>query len=113
MPTWNYVAVHVYGSICTLEGDAQWEHLKRLVNKYEASSSNPVSMETMPEDFLKKEIRGIVRFEIKIERIEAVKKMSQNRNEKDYKNIIGQLEKRGDAQSKAVSEEMKKIRKSL
>jgi len=81
------------------------------VDKYEATSTKPVSVETMPEDFVKKEIRGIVGFEIKIERIEAVKKMSQNRNEKDYQNIISQLDQRDDAPSKAVSEEMKKIKK--
>ena len=109
VPTWNYVAVHVYGSIHYLEGKELLIHLKKLVDKYESASENPVSVETMPDEFLQKEIRGIVGFEIKIERIEAVKKMSQNRNEKDYTNIISKLDKRSDAQSKAVSEEMKKI----
>ena len=112
VPTWNYVAVHVYGNIRMLEGEALWIHLKKLVDKYEASSKNPVSMDTMPEEFVKKEIRGIVGFEIKIDRIDAVKKMSQNRNEKDYQNIITKLDERGDAQSKAVSEEMKQLNKN-
>ena len=38
--------------------------------------------------------------------------MSQNRNEKDYQNIITKLDERGDAQSKAVSEEMKQLNKN-
>jgi len=109
VPTWNYIAVHVSGTIKILEGDDLYLHLKKLVDKYEQSSSNPVSLETMPEEFVKKEIRGIVGFEIKIESIEAVKKMSQNRNEKDYNNITSKLEERSDTQSKAVSEEMKRI----
>ena len=109
VPTWNYIAVHVRGTINTLEGDDLYLHLKKLVDKYEKPSTNPVSLETMPEEFVKKEIKGIVGFEIKIETIEAVKKMSQNRNEKDYNNIISNLEQRSDATSNAVSEEMKKI----
>ena len=110
VPTWNYIAVHVHGSIKILEGKELYLHLKRLVEKYEHGSSNPVSLDTMPEEFVQKEIQGIVGFEIKIESIDAKKKMSQNRNEKDYNNIVTNLEKRSDPQSKAVSLEMKKIK---
>jgi transcriptional regulator len=52
--------------------------------------------------------RGIVAFEIEITEIQATKKMSQNRDEKNLKNIISELEKTEDFQSIAVANEMRK-----
>ena len=51
---------------------------------------------------------GIIAFEIDIESIEAVKKMSQNRNEKDYQNIISELEKTKETTAIEVANMMKK-----
>lgn len=88
VPTWNYIAVHVYGTIKTINGDKLLTSLKNLVNKYEESSINPVTVENMSEQFMTKEIKGIIGFEIKIEEIEASYKLSQNRDDKNYGNII-------------------------
>lgn len=55
--------------------------------------------------------RGIVAFEIEITEIQATKKMSQNRDDKNYKNIITQLEKTENTQAVAVAKEMAKCRK--
>ena len=52
--------------------------------------------------------RGIVAFEIEITEIQATRKMSQNRDEKNYQNIISELEKANTNQSVAVANEMKK-----
>ena len=81
--------------------------LKKLVDKYESNSENPVRVEELSEKTMR-QAAGIVCFEIEIESIEAVKKMSQNRNEKDYLNIIHKLEATEDNDSKAVAEVMKK-----
>ncbi len=45
---------------------------------------------------------------IKVEEIEAAYKLRQNRNETDYRNIINQLKKEGDANSKQIAELMEK-----
>lgn len=108
VPTWNYIAVHVYGVIRIIEGDELLESLRHLVDKYEQHSEKPVSVEKMSPDFLKKEIRGIVGFEITITNIEAAYKLSQNRDKANHDNIIQELEKRGDASSKEIAEAMKK-----
>ena len=55
-----------------------------------------------------RQVRGIVAFEIEITSIEATKKLSQNRDENNYKNIISELEKTQDQASIAVATEMKK-----
>ncbi len=107
VPTWNYIAVHVYGKIKIIEGDAAITSLKKLTDKYEAHSENPVRIEELSEKTMR-QASGIVAFEIEIESIEAVKKMSQNRNEKDFGNIISELEKIENANSKEVANVMKK-----
>lgn len=107
VPTWNYIAVHVYGKIKIIEGDAVIESLKKLVDKYEQNSKNPVRV----EDLSKKTImqtRGIVAFEIEITEIQATRKLSQNRDKKNYQNIISELEKTENIQAIAVANEMKK-----
>jgi transcriptional regulator len=107
VPTWNYIAVHVYGKIKIIEGDAVIESLKKLVDKYEQNSENPVRIEDLSEKTMMQS-RGIVAFEIEIEEIQAQQKMSQNRDDKNYQNIISELEKTNTNQSIAVANEMKK-----
>lgn len=109
VPTWNYLAVHIYGKLKIHSLDETIEALKRLVNKYEAKSENPVRVEDLSKKTML-QARGIVSFEIEITSIEAVKKMSQNRDDKNYKNIISKLENSNENQAIAVAEEMKKNR---
>ncbi|MFE3846783.1 FMN-binding negative transcriptional regulator [Flavobacterium sp. LB3P45] len=107
VPTWNYIAVHVYGKIKIIEGDAVIKSLKKLVDKYEQNSENPVQIEDLSKKTMM-QTRGIVAFEIEIGEIQAQQKMSQNRDDKNYKNIISELENINTNQSIAVANEMKK-----
>jgi transcriptional regulator len=109
VPTWNYLAVHIYGKVKIHSQEESIEALKRLVDKYEAKSEKPVRVEDMSNKTLM-QARGIVSFEIEITSIEAKKKLSQNRDDKNYKNIVSKLEKTNDSQAIAVAEEMKKNR---
>ena len=108
-PTWNYIAVHVYGKVRIHSHEEAIEALKILVDKYEANSENPVRVENLSEKTMR-EVRGIVSFEIEILSIESVKKLSQNRDDKNYKNIISELEKTNDNQAIAVAKAMRKNR---
>lgn len=110
VPTWNYIAVHIYGTIKIMEGDAVIESLKKQVDKYEQNSEHPVRV----EDFSKKtmmQTRGIVAFEIEIEEIQAKHKLSQNHDKTNYDNIITELKKTENLQATAVANEMLKCRK--
>ncbi len=111
VPTWNYIAVHIYGKIRIIEGERLLHVLKKLTDKFETHSENPVSLEKMSEKYLQKEIKGIVGFEIEIEDIHSAYKLSQNRDEVNHANIIKELEKRGDPGSLSVAKEMKKHKK--
>lgn len=109
VPTWNYIAVHVYGKVKIIEGEQLYSALKQLVDKYERTSEHPVSIEKMSPEYVRQSIQGLVGFEIEIISIEAAYKLSQNRDRKNYMNVISELEKRGDHESKSVAAEMKKI----
>ncbi|MBT8219016.1 MAG: FMN-binding negative transcriptional regulator [Bacteroidia bacterium] len=109
VPTWNYVAVHVYGKVRSLEGEELYASLKSLVDKYETRIKSDFAIENLSEKTLKREMRGIVGFELVIERVEAAFKMSQNRDEVSYRQIIDHLARDGEAENKEVAELMKSI----
>jgi transcriptional regulator len=107
VPTWNYISVHIYGTVKIVEGEALKAALSRLMNNYEQHRPQPVRLEEIPEKEFNDDIRGIVGFEIVIEDIQAAYKLSQNRDEESYHNVIGELEQ-GDETARAVADEMKK-----
>ena len=110
VPTWNYIAVHVYGKIKIHSHEESVEALKKLVDKYEAKSESPVRVEDLSKKTML-QARGITSFEIEVTSIEAKKKLSQNRDDKNYKLVISKLENSNDPQSIEVAKEMKKNRK--
>jgi len=111
VPTWNYQAIHVYGKprIVT-DHDETYKLLKKLIERHEAGSR--YKLETLPQDFVEKEMKGIVAFQIEATRIEANYKLSQNRDDEDYHNIVARLDERKDEMSHGVAEAMKEKRPS-
>ncbi len=109
VPTWDYMIVHAYGKIREVQGDELHGLLSRLVVTHEAETT--YRMETLPPDFVEKEIRGVVGFAVDVTRLEAAYKMSQNRNDADYSNVIRQLEQREDDSSRQIARAMRAERK--
>ena len=108
VPTWNYVAVHVYGTVKIQTQDELLEALHELVDKYEKASEHPISINDMSKKTMR-QVTGIIGFEISIKDIQAVNKLSQGRSH-DHPKIIEELEKLGSSE-KAVAQEMKKLHK--
>ncbi|MEO8357971.1 MAG: FMN-binding negative transcriptional regulator [Chloroflexota bacterium] len=109
VPTWNYQSIHVYGSPHVItDHDEAYSLLKRLIDRHEMNSH--YKMETLPQDFVDKEMKGIVAFQIEVTQIQANYKLSQNRNDEDYQNIISHLEERTDELSHGVAAAMKRQR---
>lgn len=107
VPTWNYIAVHVYGKIRILNYEETVLSLKKLVDKYEHKQEKPIRIEDLSEKTMR-QAKGILAFEIEITTLEAKKKLSQNRDEKNYLNIINHLEKSTDTNDKVIAAEMRK-----
>ena len=110
VPTWNYIAVHIYGTAHVMTGEELYSSLDSLVEKYEQGRSDRFFVNQMGDKMFQAHIRGLVGFRLNINRIEAAYKLSQNRNDKDYKNIILELEKERHSLSTEVASEMKKLR---
>lgn len=92
VPTWNYVAVHAYGTPRLLNDDELNQQLQAMITKYESGFLQPWTGEGQ-SDYQAKLRRGIVGFEIEITRLEGKAKLSQNRGIADQKKVIGALQK--------------------
>jgi transcriptional regulator len=112
VPTWNYQAVHVYGTANILDKGQLKEDLAKLLQKYEEHRENPVLWEKLSPSLLEKELKGIVGFKIKVEEMQASYKMSQNRNDTDYRHIIEQLRQEAHPDAVRMAEVMEKRRES-
>jgi len=102
-PTWNYAAVHMYGSATIIEEEKKLvELVESLAKKYESSRSNPVE-----PGYSDRLIQYIVGFTIKVSRVEAKFKMSQNRSDAERQNVICNLAKSEDDNERSVAQLMK------
>jgi transcriptional regulator len=109
VPTWDYMIVHVYGKVREIQGDELYSVLSRLVKKHEANSA--YRLEELPQDMVQKDIKGIFGFAVDVTRIEGGYKLSQGKTEQERQNIAGELEKRGDENSKEIAEAIRKQNK--
>ncbi|AJO16742.1 MULTISPECIES: FMN-binding negative transcriptional regulator [Bacillus] len=108
VPTWNYQAVHIYGQASILERDELIEELTIMMGKYEKHRENPILWDNLSPQLLERQLKAIVGFKIKVEDIQAAYKLSQNRNDTDYMNIIDQLQNEGDPHAEQLAAVMKK-----
>ena len=112
VPTWNYISVHAYGKIKVIEGAELRAALSRLVNNYEQHMPAPVHMEEIPERTLEADLRGIKGFQITVTEFQAAYKLSQNRDEQSYHQVVDQLAE-GDETARAVAAAMQENASSV
>ena len=107
VPTWNYLAVHAYGTPRLLEGD-ELAHLAALSARNEAdlAPKAPWTLEKMPAETVAAMAKGVVAFEIEIARLEGKAKLSQNRGADDIAGAAAGLRARGRENDLAVAELM-------
>ncbi|CAN2534172.1 Protease+synthase+and+sporulation+protein+PAI+2 [Methylocapsa aurea] len=96
VPTWNYEAVHVYGRLRAIE-DANWIRalLRDLTAHREATRPAPWALADAPADFIDAQLKAVVGIELSITRIEAKRKLSQNRNAADRAGVVDGLKAEG------------------
>ncbi len=111
--TWNYMSVYINGPIRFMSSDDLIRFMRKFTLKFETGNSNsPTIYDNLPAAFLNKMMPAIVGFEIRAEKIDHVFKLSQNRDEKSYVNIIRKLEEQG-GNSAWIAQEMKKRKMTL
>ena len=104
VPTWNYVAVHVYGMPRIIADAASVRALlDRLVDDYEAGAW---TVDGQDADFIDRMMRGIVAFEMPVARIEGKFKLSQNRPAGDRRRVAAELLQAGAAANRHLGQLM-------
>lgn len=111
--TWNYISVHARGQIKFLDEPALIDLLKKLSLHFENNNTASSTVyDNLPADYREKLIKAIVAFEIEVSELDNVFKLSQNRDEKSYDNIVHQL-KQQPGDSKEIGELMEKRKSNV
>jgi transcriptional regulator len=92
VPTWNYTAVAVHGTLTT-RSEPDWlvAHVRRLVERHEGNRDEPWSVDDAPAGYIETQARAIMGLELQIQRIAAKRKLSQNRSAADIAGVIAAL----------------------
>lgn len=108
--TWNYMSVHANGTIRFGDTDELRSILQRLTLHYENNNAASATVfDNLPSEYTERMMKAIVPFEIEINDLQHVFKLSQDRDEKSYDNIVIQLKKQeGDAREIAEIMEKRK-----
>jgi len=98
--TWNYISIQARGRLSFLPETELVEFLKKLSLHFEKGNTNSSTIyDNLPDEYKNKLVKAIVAFEIEVAELENVYKLSQNRDELSYDNIVAELKKQdGDAQ---------------
>lgn len=106
--TWNYMSVHVRGKLKFLGDDELISVLKKTTLHFENNDQNSTTVfDNLPEDYRSRLMKAIVAFEVEVEEMDNVFKLSQNRDAESYESIIDKLSQQ-DEDAKVVAEEMRK-----
>jgi transcriptional regulator len=97
--TWNYISVHARGKIKWMDEEGLRGMLKKLSLHFEnGNTASSTIYDNLPADYIDKLVRAIVGFELEVAEMDNVHKLSQNRDEKSYDNIVHELKQQeGDA----------------
>jgi len=111
--TWNYISIHARGQIKFLDERALVGLLKKLSLHFENNNlTSSTIYDNLPVDYKEKMIKAIVAFELEVTEMDNVHKLSQNRDEKSYDNIVQQL-KQQDGDAKEIGELMEKRKEQV
>lgn len=106
--TWNYMSVHAQGIIRFLDGAALEEALRKISLHFENNNAqSPTVFDNLPMEFKQRVMHAIVAFEIEVTELDTVFKLSQDRDEKSYRNIIEHLSQQDEA-GQVIAAEMEK-----
>lgn len=105
VPTWNYAVVHAHGPLRPID-DPAWlrAFVERLTDTHERGRPKRWHVSDAPDDFIERQLQGIVGIEIPISRLEGKWKMSQNRSAADRAGVVHGLRRAGDAPSLAMAD---------
>ncbi|MEL6862204.1 MAG: FMN-binding negative transcriptional regulator [Pseudomonadota bacterium] len=107
VPTWNYIAAEARGRlIFKTDATAIKASVSALSDQMEASRETPWAVSDAPEAYVDKLANAIVAFEIRVEAVKGVRKLSQNKSETDRAGVLSDLQQ-NNVGAQRLTEEMK------
>lgn len=111
--TWNYQTVHVSGTCNILSDEETISILRDLTENYEKPREKPLYIDALPDNYVASHVKAIAGLEIKVTSIYPIFKLSQNRDDESYKNIVKHLLASPDTDAQKIASEMKVRRPEL
>lgn len=107
VPTWNYTTVVAHG-VLVAHDDVDWlaAHVRQLVDAHELHRHDPWSVDDAPDGYIRGQAKGIVGLELFIDRLDAKRKLTQNRSADDMAGTIDGLSA-GTSRERAVADDMR------
>ncbi|MWV48947.1 FMN-binding negative transcriptional regulator [Rathayibacter sp. VKM Ac-2803] len=112
VPTWNFAAVHAYGVPEILSDAENLAVLERLVDHFEDAMPDPFRLRITPENaaYAERIVHGTVGFRLRVKRLEAKEKMSQDKPDEVVERITTALEAPGPYRHPALAERIRRAR---
>ena len=108
VPTWNHVTAHLYGTPEILSDEENFTILQRLVDHFEAPMPRPVSLD-YDEEKARRIAKGTIGLRIRVDRIDARLKLSQNKTPEVRATIIDALRGDGPYAHPGLAAEMERL----
>lgn len=110
VPTWNYEVVHAHGTIRTVDDENFVRGVvARLTRRHETTQPHPWKIRDAPREYIDQQLKQIVGVEVEITRMEGKRKLSQNRERRDFEGVVRALEQQG---NEALAAAMMKCQRS-
>ena len=110
--TWNYMSVQVHGKLKFLNHTEFEKMMKRFTLKFENNDvDSPTYFENLPIDYREQHMKAIAGFEIDITSLDATFKLSQDKDEESFQNIINELKQKSYKEQWLASEMEKNLKK--
>jgi transcriptional regulator len=109
VPTWNFVAAHLYGRPELLEGEEGFEVLARTVEHFEAARDHPWRLEGPALAYARAIAPQTVPFRLRPSRIEAKAKLSQDKPRAVQERVVDALERPGPYRQPQLAREMRRL----
>ena len=109
VPTWNYVTIHVHGTVTFFDDPARLlAAVSRLTTRHEADRPAPWAVSDAPEAYVQSQLKGIIGVEVAISRLEGKRKLSQNRPIADRAGVMAGLAEGSGRFDRAVADLMRR-----
>ena len=115
VPTWNFITAHLYRTPDILSDEENLRVLEDLVDHFEERTPEPRRMNGTPVDaaYAARISAGTMGFRLRVTRLVAKNKMSQNKPAETVERVIAELEGDGPYASAALAAEMRRVHDRL